>query len=94
MASELLLRDRVALGVDTFAELVVWRVSPPVAASRHGLKYRLALVVRGECRLRYDNERGEGDHVHEQGVEKPYTFTTAERLLADFWAAVDRELSR
>jgi hypothetical protein len=36
----------------------------------------------------YDNERGKGDHRHYGGVEEPYDFTTAERLLADFWADV------
>jgi hypothetical protein len=40
--------------------------------------------------LRYDNERGKGDHRHVQGSEEPYVFTTPARLIADFWADVDK----
>lgn len=61
----------------------------PVAGSRHTFKYRLALVVDGVCVLRYDNEAGKGDHKHVGEEEEPYTFTTTERLLADFWNDVD-----
>jgi tRNA (Thr-GGU) A37 N-methylase len=43
------------------------RISDPpqaVPPSTHAFKYRLAYVVGGECVLRYDNERGKGDHRH------------------------------
>jgi len=40
--------------------------------------------------LRYDNEAGKGDHRHAGKTERPYGFTTYDRLLADFWADVDR----
>ena len=36
----------------------------------------------------YDNERGKGDHRHFQGAETPYTFSTVERLITDFWSDV------
>ena len=42
----------------------------------------------------YDNERGKGDHRHYGDEESPYRFTTAERLLADFHADVEREETR
>lgn len=85
-----LIRRRVVLAPDAFAEMVVWRVHEPVMPSSHLFKYRLAYVVGGECVLRYDNERGKGDHRHAGGAEKAYAFTTADRLIADFDADVMR----
>jgi hypothetical protein len=36
----------------------------------------------------YDNERGKGDHRHDQGAEVAYAFTGVEQLMADFWSDV------
>jgi hypothetical protein len=85
-----LIRRRVVLAPDAFAEIVVWRVPEPVTPSSHALKYRLAYVVGGECVLRYDNERGKGDHRHADGTEAAYAFTHADQLMADFEADVMR----
>jgi hypothetical protein len=41
-------------------------------------------VVDGECVVRYDNERGKGDHRHLGAREEPYAFTTPQQLIADF----------
>lgn len=90
MRAELLLDERHVLRERAFAELVVWRVPTPVRGSAHRFRYRLALVVKGECVLRYDNEAGKGDHRHLGKTERRYDFTTHDRLLADFWADVDR----
>ena len=90
MKAELLLHERHQVTEDSFAELRIWRVPSPVQASRHQYKYSLAYVVAGKCVLRYDNEAGKGDHRHFGGRESAYTFTDPERLLADFWADVDR----
>jgi hypothetical protein len=68
--------------------LVIWQVPKSVSGSRHGYKYRLAYVVSGVCRVRYDNERGKGDHRHRDGVESSYAFRSLEQLLADFWQDV------
>jgi hypothetical protein len=38
----------------------------------------------GVCRVRYDNERGKGDHRHLGDVEEAYRFTSVEQLLTDF----------
>jgi hypothetical protein len=76
----------------TFVESRVVRLPAPVEGSEHPYKYRLALVVAGECILRYDNERGKGDHKHEGGRESRYIFTTLGQLLADFKADVTRIL--
>lgn len=54
------------------------------------LKYRLAYVVQGECVLRYDNERGKGDHRHVGTTEWAYAFTTPDQLMLDFNADIAR----
>jgi hypothetical protein len=92
MPAELLLDERHVLGESAFAELVVWRVPAAVRGSRHEFRYRLALVVEGECVLRYDNEAGKGDHRHVRDKEHEYRFKDAEQLLADFWRDVEEML--
>ena len=85
-----LLRDRIAYAEDAFAELVLWQVPKPLEGSRHSYKYRLAYIVRGECVLRYDNEIGKGDHRHYGGRESDYSFSTPEKLVADFQRDIKR----
>ncbi len=89
MKAEALLQERHVLDANAFVEMVVWRVPRPVKGSAHAPKYRLALVVDGTCVVRFDNEAGKGDHRHVGEVESEYSFTTYEKLLADFWLAVD-----
>ena len=85
-----MLRERHQVALDAFVEMRIWRVPRKVPGSGHVYKYSLAYVVAGECVVRYDNEAGKGDHRHLGSREEPYTFTTAARLLADFWSDVDR----
>lgn len=92
MPAERSLDERHVLSDTAFAELVVWRVSVPVRGSVHRFRYRLALVMDGECVLRYDNEAGKGDRRHVGGTEERYRFKSAEQLLADFWADVEEML--
>lgn len=89
MKAELLLFERVIVAEAAFADIRIWRVPEAVRGSGHAYKYALAFVVEGVCVVRYDNEAGKGDHVHEGGAERPYPFTTPERLLTDFWTSVD-----
>ncbi|MGH8118652.1 MAG: toxin-antitoxin system TumE family protein [Rhodanobacteraceae bacterium] len=84
MPARLIVRDRIEFADDAVAHVTIWQVVRPLRGSRHGFKYRLAYVVKGECVLRYDNEAGKGDHRHEGGVETPYRFTRLDRLLDDF----------
>ncbi len=45
----------------------------------------------GRCILRYDNETGKGDHVHYgEEDERPYQFSSLERLIMDFYADIER----
>jgi hypothetical protein len=64
----------------------------PSAGSAHAYKYRYALIINDECVLRYDNERGKGDHRHIGEAEEPYAFTTPEALFGDFLADIARIL--
>jgi hypothetical protein len=56
MNTRLMLNERHILSENSFVEMIVWLLSSPLSGSRHGFKYRLALVVDGNCVLRYDNE--------------------------------------
>ena len=89
MKAELLLSERQIFDDRSFAEIRIWRVPKPVAASAHNYKYALAYVVSGVCVLRYDNEAGKGDHRHVGAVETSYLFKTPQALLADFWNDID-----
>ena len=85
-----LLRTRIAFSETAFAELVLWRISEPVAGSAHEFKYRLAYVVDGVCAVRYDNETGKGDHRHFGEKQSNYTFQTPEELMTD----LERDIGR
>jgi hypothetical protein len=63
-----------------------------VPGSAHPFKYRLALVVNEKCILRYDNERGKGDHRHIDGCEEAIEFTTLEALFDAFQTDMERIL--
>ncbi|MDR2012240.1 MAG: DUF6516 family protein [Rhodanobacter sp.] len=88
MKAALLQKERIHLGGDRFVDVVIWAVPAPVTPSLHRFKYHLAYVVNETCVVRYDNERGKGDHKHRNGVEMVYAFTTLDKLIDDFWADV------
>ena len=85
MGATLLLNERHILSEDAFVEIVVWRLPSPVSGSRHAYMYRLALISKGVCLLRYDNETGKGDHKHVGEKEMSFLFhhpgKTARRFL-------------
>lgn len=89
MRAELLLNERHVISEEAFVEMVVWRLPSPVEGSRHDFKYRLALIVKGKCVLRYDNERGQGDHKHIGDKKIAYSFNTSQALLDDFWKEIE-----
>ena len=92
MDAQALIRRRVVLTEDAYADLVVSKVPKPVPGCDHAFKYRLALVVQGKCVLRYDNETGKGDHKHMGETEMPYRFVSPDRLVSDFMKDVRRWL--
>ena len=84
-----MLSERHTVSEVSFVEMVVWRLPSPLAGSSDYFKYRLALVVKGVCVLRYDNEAGKGDHKHKDDEEIPYRFNSPQELLNGFWHEVD-----
>jgi len=69
-------------------EIKVWRVPDSVKPSRHEYKYSLFYGREGRRIVGFDNELGKDDHLHIAGAERPYSFTSLDRLLADFFAEV------
>lgn len=65
-------------------EIVIWQLTEAVPPCQHCYKYRLYFGAEGLCRVRYDNERGKGDHKHINVHEIPYAFSSLEQLLDDF----------
>lgn len=92
MDAELLLDRRDVLSDTAFIERVIWLLPRRLPGSAHRFKYRLALVVNGECVMRYDNEAGKGDHRHYREREEPYAFNDIDALLEDFREDVERIL--
>ncbi|CDH44694.1 MAG: hypothetical protein IPL59_25860 [Candidatus Competibacteraceae bacterium] len=90
MKAQPLFNRRIQIDETAFVELVTWTLPHAVPGSVHRYKYRMALVVRGVCVLRYDNESGKGDHRHWGEQETPYAFTDIDRLVADFLNDVTR----
>jgi hypothetical protein len=68
----------------TIVEVVIWELTEPLPPSNHLFKYRLYYGKPQEERVRYDNERGKGDHRHVAGRELTYVFVSVDQLLDDF----------
>lgn len=90
MSAQLLFRDKYIYADGAIREMVIWRLPETDSERLHGLKYRLYYGYPGTCLVRYDNERGKGDHRHERDQEEPYTFVSVERLIGDFRADIER----
>jgi hypothetical protein len=83
--AELIVRHREVTVDGSVLEVVIWRLTKPVSGCLHFFKYRLYFgTLEGVCIVRYDNERGKGDHRHVGEREEPYRFTTIKNLLSDF----------
>lgn len=92
MKARLIEKSRRQIDDSAFFEVVVWELPQPLSGSLHPFKYRLALMVNGECVMRYDNERGKGDHRHIGDREEKIEFTTPEALFDAFEADMKRIL--
>jgi hypothetical protein len=93
MKAVLIQKYREVLSDEAFYEIVLWHLPEPVPGSTHRYKYRFALIVRGECVLRYDNERNKGDHRHMNGREEAIVFTDLKTLLRAFREDMERVLT-
>ena len=84
MKARLLARAKEVGDDGSIVEVVIWELPAPVPLSTHCYKYRLYFGRLGQEVVRYDNERGKGDHRHIEGEERPYRFVSVDRLLDDF----------
>jgi len=84
-----LMTSKIQIADNAFATIRILQVDPAILGSHHQYKYSMAYVVDGLCVMRYDNERGKGDHKHIGEQEYPTTFTTIENLIASFRADIN-----
>lgn len=82
--------DKAVLPDGSIVEMTIWQLPQPSQERAHGLKYSLFFGRDGRRLVGYDNEHGKGDHKHVHGVEMEYRFVSAEQLVADFLADVER----
>lgn len=84
MEARLLARSKEIRDDGAIVEVVIWKLPEPLAPCPHRFKYRLFFGFPGREIVRYDNERGKGDHRHIAGAEVEYAFVSIEKLLDDF----------
>ncbi len=90
MVAKLLHCSRFVYTDGALREMVLWPV-PRAIHRPNGLKYRLYYGdVEGNCLVRYDNERGKGDHRHGIDGENSYRFSGVDTLVMDFLADIRR----
>lgn len=95
MTAALLFKDKYVYRDGAIREMVIWRLPAPDSKRPHGLKYRLYYGQSGQCLVRYDNERGKGDHRHYgdgegNELEESYAWVSVRQLMADFKADIER----
>lgn len=95
MKAELFFRDKYLYRDGAIREMIIWRLPAPDAERPHGLKYRLYYGHSGQSLVRYDNERGKGDHRHygdSEGNEREefYPWVSVQQLMADFKADIEQ----
>lgn len=90
MAAILIFKDKYIYNDGAIREMIIWRLPQLETKRPHGLKYRLYYGHDGKCLVRYDNEKGKGDHRHYGKREEYYHFISAEKLIADFKADIVR----
>ena len=64
--------------------MVIWELPESLLPSQHLCKDRLFSGWPGRELVRYDNERGKGEHRHIDGEELAYVFTSVKQLHDDF----------
>ena len=81
---------------------------PPTEAKPFGIDYSLCLfTAKNERVIGFDNAHSvttgkppsrkrekRNDHKHEEEKVTPYAYSSAETLLEDFWAAVEKHLKK
>lgn len=89
MRAKLLFHEKVTFADGAIMEAVLWELPEKTLEKPHGFKYRLHYGFPGQTLVRYDNEKGKGDHKHIRDKEEPYTFTDVDTLREDFMPDVE-----
>jgi hypothetical protein len=85
MVSTLVFRSKLIYPDGAIREMVLWKLPKMTPDRPFGLKYRLYYgLADGTCLVRYDNEKGKGDHRHIGPKEETYKFKDVETLVKDF----------
>lgn len=90
MKARLLYKDKYRYRDGAIREMTIWRLPFSDLERPHGLKYRLYYGYPGRCLVRYDNERGKGDHRHYGEQEEFYPWASVQQLIGDFRADIER----
>jgi hypothetical protein len=90
MSARLLFRDKYIYADGAIREMAIWLLLETDTERPHGLKYRLFYGYPDRCLVRYENERGKGDHRHYGGRDESYAFVSVEQLIADFRVDIER----
>ena len=95
MKAELLFKDKYIYSDGAVREMVIWQLPESDRERPSGLKYRLYYGKSGHCLVRYDNERGKGDHRHYgdgEGNEHEqfYSWISVQQLVTDFKTDIER----
>jgi hypothetical protein len=77
MKATLVIDRKVVFPEGDLLQMVIWRLPEADIERPYGLS-------DGTCVVRYDNERGKGDHRHWDKYEESYRFVDIETLMADF----------
>jgi Family of unknown function (DUF6516) len=85
MKAMLVIDRKVVFPDGAILQMVIWRLLEADTERLHGLKYRFYYGLPDRtCVVRYDNERGKGNHRHQGDREEPYRFVDIETLITDF----------
>ena len=86
MKARLLLDSKTILTDGRLVYRKIWQLPIPIEGCIHRYKYSLYCGLNGQTIVRYDNEKGKGDHRHlgPNETEYPYLFESLAKLLADF----------
>jgi len=100
MKAEILFSDKYVYRDGAIREMIIWRLPETDKKRLHDLKYRLFYGYPDECLVRYDNERGKGDHRHygdhEEDYrhygdhEEDYIWVSVQKLMNDFRADIEK----
>ena len=86
MKARLLLDTKTVLSDGRIIQRKIWHLPEKNDDYVHGFKYSLYCGLNGKTIVRYDNEKGKGDHRHigPYETEMPYSFVSLAKLLTDF----------